>query len=353
MKSDVYFVQVTSNDDKARAAALKKVAGGSGFCDDYKNDEIIPVKITLGDSACAYNVKPELVSAVIREITGKKAKPFLFDTSVIYKGQRQNAIDHMRLAQAKGFDHGRIGAPFIIADGLLGQDGREFKIEGRNITKVKVPSFVGMLDSLVVLSHATGHIVSGFAGALKNVAMGMSCRATKQVQHSSLKPEVVRNKCTACACCINICPVQAIELKEGIADIDKKTCIGCGECLCACKFDAISINWHEDPKIFCRRMDEVAKFILSKFKNKFFITFALDITKECDCISDKNDTMISPSLGIFASRDAVSVDKAVVDHALEEGKSDFLVKVKDVYEDMFDYAEEIGAGSKDYNLIKL
>ena len=269
MRSKVYFSRVESNEAAERAAALKNLLEKSGLFNGIKKEEIVPVKVTIGDSACVYHLNPELVKLVISEIKKQQAKPFLFDTSVIYPGQRQNAVDHLNLAQSKGFGHTRVGAPFIVADGVFGQDGKEFQLEAPGIKKIRTPSFVGMLDSLVVLSHVTGHIVSGYAAAMKNVAMGMSCRATKQVQHSSLKPSVVEKKCTGCGCCFVICPVAAIALNDKKAFVNQKICLGCAECLCACKFDAIYINWHEEPDIFCKKMVEVANFILSKFKNKF------------------------------------------------------------------------------------
>lgn len=353
MKSDVYFAEVNSKDKEARAAAFKKLLGRVKDSLRYSKDEIVPVKITIGDSGCVYNISPQLVGMLISIVKNSGAKPFVFDTSVIYKGQRQNAVDHLNLAEAKGFSHKNIGAPFIIADGLLGQDGKEFTCGSEYINKMRLPSFVGMLDSLVVLSHPTGHIVSGFAGAIKNVAMGMSCRATKQVQHSSLKPGVIEKNCTACACCIKICPVSAIAFKGKKAFIDKNICIGCGECLCACKFDAININWQEDASVFGRRMVEVAGQVLSKFKNKLFINFAFDITKECDCISGKDEKMISDDLGIFASEDPLSVDKATVDIALKYSKAGRLKGISNVYEDTFSYAAGKGLGNTEYNLISL
>ncbi|MFH1440984.1 MAG: DUF362 domain-containing protein [Candidatus Omnitrophota bacterium] len=353
MKSDVYFIKVESSDAAERLLALKKLFEKINPFSVYQQDEFIPIKVTIGDSACVYNMHPDLARWVVKEIKDKGAKPFLFDTSVIYHGQRSNAVDHLNLAQYKGFGHSKIGAPFIVADGVFGQDGREFEIKYKDISKIKVPSFVGMLDSLVVLSHATGHIVSGYAGAIKNVAMGMSCRSTKQVQHSSLKPSVIENKCTACGCCIKICPVNAISFKNNKAFIDQKVCIGCGECLCACKFDAIYINWHEEPKVFCRRMAEVAGFILSKFKNKFFINFAFDITKECDCISNKDEQMISSDLGILASSDILSLDKATADLANKNKQGEFLDNSKGVYDGLFEYASEIGLGNLEYNLIEV
>ena len=353
MKSDVYLIEVNSSDIEQRILALERLLNKVNPFSEYQKYEFIPVKVTVGDSACIYHISPELVKAVIARIKKHKAKPFLFDTSVIYKGERQNALDHLSLVQNKGFAHSRVGAPFIIADGLLGQDGREFELNSADIKKIKLPSFVGMLESLLVLTHATGHILSVYAGAIKNVAMGMSCRATKQVQHSSLKPTVIAKKCSACNCCVVICPAGAISYKNEKAFINQEICLGCGECLCACKFDAININWEEDVNTFCKRMADVAGFILSKFKNKFFITFAWDITKECDCISDKNEKKISDDIGILASADILSLDKATADLIGRDEKSGYLRKSKDVYEKMFTYAANKGLGNLEYNLIKL
>lgn len=353
MKSDVYFVKIDASDSGARIRALKELLTAINPFSGYQNREFIPVKITIGESGCNYNLAPQLLRPILSAIKEKGAKPFLFDTSVIYHGQRQNAVDYLTLAQNKGFSYSKVGAPFIIADGLFGQDGKEFALAGPNIKKIKVPAFVGMLDSLVTVSHVTGHILSAYAGAIKNVAMGMSCRPTKQVQHSSLKPHILKDKCTACGCCIEICPVKAISFKDSKAFIDPGLCVGCGECLCACKFDAVFLNWKEDNAIFCKRMVEVANFVLSKFKNKLFFNFALDITKECDCMSTKDEEMICADLGIFASSDILSLDKATADLASKDGQSNFLAAKKDSYEAMFRYAQDTGMGNLEYNLIKI
>ncbi len=353
MKSKVYFAKVETGDSKNRVSALKRILEACQDSLEYRKNELVPVKLTIGEPACVYNLKPELVKIVIQEIKKKQAKPFLFDTSVIYSGQRQNAVDHLSLAQSKGFSPAEVGAPFIIADGLLGQDGKEYAIKAEHIDKIKVPAFVGMLESLVVLSHVTGHIVSGYAAAIKNVAMGMACRPTKQVQHSSLKPSIIVKKCTACGCCMKICPVGAITFQNERAFIDQKICVGCAECISACKFDAVYINWHEDAHIFCKRMVEVANFVLSKFRQKFYLNFALDITKECDCISNKSDMMISGNLGIFASSDIVSLDKATSELAYQHKQTDFLKNTRDIYAGMFDYAAEKGLGNLEYELVNL
>jgi uncharacterized Fe-S center protein len=350
MKSIVYFARLSGSDPKQRLSALTRLLEASAGELKYRTDEIIPVKLTIGDSQCVHYVKPELVKVVISALKAKKTRPFLFDTSVIYKGERQNAVDHLTLANNKGFGHSRVGAPFIIADGLFGADGKEYQIKSDCVHKVKVPSFVGSSDSIVVLSHVTGHILSGFAAAIKNVAMGVCCRPTKQVQHSSVRPSVFSDKCTSCGCCIKICPVSAISWKERKAYIDKDKCVGCGECLCACKFDAISISFEEEVDIFCRRIADTAAFILSKFKNRFFINFAFDITKECDCISSKSDEVISRDIGILASSDIVSVDKATADLANKEKDVFLEAQGKPEYHAMFEYAARCGLGDIGYKL---
>lgn len=350
MKSDVYLVKLTDKSPKGRAEALSRLLKEVSPLLKYENDEIVPVKLTVGDSQCVYHVAPELVKLVIAELKAKKARPFIFDTNVIYKGERFNAVDHMTLVNNKGFGHSKIGAPFIVADGLLGQDGKEYEIGARHIKKIKVPSFIGMLDSLVVLSHITGHILSGYAGAMKNVAMGMACKPTKQVEHSSVKPQVKQVKCTSCGCCIKICPVNAISWQDKKAHIDQAVCVGCGECLCSCKFDAIGVNWREEVPVFMERMTEVAGFILPKFKNRFFINFAFDVTKECDCISAKGEQVICSDLGILASNDIVSLDKATVD--LLNKEKDIFLKAQNTseYYNMFEYAAKKGIGNLEYDL---
>lgn len=352
-KSDVYFIELKSNDLGLRRIALSRLLNRVDVLAQYQKDEMVAVKLTIGDSACVYNVSPDLIKIIVAQIKLKNAKPFIFDTNVIYSGQRQNAIDHLSLAQNKGFSQTKTGAPYIVADGLLGQDGKEFETGSRVINKIKAPSFIGLLDSLVVVSHVTGHIIAGYAGAIKNVAMGMVCRPTKLALHSSIKPHTIKDKCTMCKACILICPIGAIELKSGHVNINTDLCIGCGECLCACRFNAIFIDWHIDADIFAERLVDTAWFILSKFKNKFFINFAFDITTECDCISDKNEKMVSNNIGILASSDILALDKATMD--LIDTHQGVLRKERPqgVFSKMFSSAAEKGLGNLEYNLIKI
>jgi len=351
VKTPVYFFPVRETALEKRRAALERILQEVAPRLGLKENEIVPVKITIGDGACVHHMHPQLVRTVVGAVKDRGAKPFLFDTSVIYQGQRQNAVDHLNLVQKKGFGAAETGAPFVVADGVLGRDGTQHRIDGRHIASIKVPSFVGYLESLLVLSHSTGHIFTGYAAAIKNVAMGMACRPTKQVEHSSMKPAVTPAACTACGSCVRICPVEAVAIgKAGKAVIDQKKCVGCGECLCACTFDAIAVNWDEDIDVFHERMVDVARFVLAQFKKKLFITFAFDITKECDCISTKDDAMVMPNLGILASEDIVAIDQAAVDMI---GDANPYLQEHRAYRHMLDYAAEVGLGNREYDLIEV
>lgn len=48
--------------------------------------------------------------------------------------------------------------------------------------------------------------------------------------------------CTGCGACINICPVAAIRLEDGIAVIDHAVCDLDGICIPACPVAAIQLK---------------------------------------------------------------------------------------------------------------
>jgi len=351
MRSEVYWSKLKNG--RSSSVSLKTLLERiEPYLSEFKKDSFVGIKMTIGDEKNTGYLKPEIVRVLVETLKQKGVKPFVFDTNVIYKGKRQNAVDHLNLAYRKGFTPENLGCPYIIADSVFGTDSKAIKVDLKNIKEIKVPSLVEVLEDLVVLSHVTGHIMSGYAASIKNVAMGMASRAGKQIQHSSLKPEVIRKTCTFCECCIRICPASAISEKNEKAFINSSKCIGCCECISACKFNAIKINWKEDVNIFAERMTEYAYGILSRIKRKIFINFACDITEECDCISG-DDPKIVDDIGILASQDILAVDKACFD-ILTEKEDVFSRKGKiKTHLHQFKYAQKIGLGRLDYKLIEI
>jgi len=351
MKAEVYFSKLKKGQGRADClkALLSRIAP---YLSEFRKDSFVGIKMTIGDKKSKGYLKPDIVRIIVEHLKKHGIKPFVFDTNVIYTGERQNAVDHLNLAYQKGFTPDNLGCPYIIADSVFGTDSKSIKVDFENIKEIKVPSLISVLEDLIVLSHITGHIMSGFAGSIKNVAMGMASRAGKQIQHSSLKPTINPENCTLCRACIIMCPASAIHELRGTAYINPHLCVGCCECIHFCKFNAINVNWHEDANIFVERMAEYAKGILSRIKRKVFINFAIDITEECDCIAG-DDPKIAEDAGIFASKDILALDKACFDT---------LAKHKDIFSrygkmkahlHLFEYARKIRLGNLDYELIEL
>lgn len=53
-------------------------------------------------------------------------------------------------------------------------------------------------------------------------------------------PKVDIDSCTGCGICVDACPVEAIEIDNGIAKIIEETCTNCRTCVDECPMEAIS-----------------------------------------------------------------------------------------------------------------
>lgn len=57
------------------------------------------------------------------------------------------------------------------------------------------------------------------------------------------KAIVTTDMCVACGCCVNICPINAIEIWKGImAKVHTEKCVGCGKCAKECPASIITIQ---------------------------------------------------------------------------------------------------------------
>ncbi|MDP3057981.1 MAG: DUF362 domain-containing protein, partial [bacterium] len=261
--------------------------------------DFVAIKLSVGEENNDTHLKGALAKVLVDHVYRKKAYPFLAETSTLYKGERMNAVKHSMHAHKHGFGIEEIGAPFIMVDGLLGNSEIDVKIDGELFKSVKIAREAVLSDVIITLSHPTGHMVTGLGSCLKNLGMGLASRMGKMRQHSALKPEVIRSKCTACLKCIEWCPEDVITEDAGKARIDAQKCIGCGECLAVCRFDAIKYDWNADPSYLQKAMAEYAYGSLhNKLKKSFHFSVLVDMTKDCDCMSRKQHKII-PDLGIL------------------------------------------------------
>jgi hypothetical protein len=293
--------------------------------------------------------------------------PFLTDTNTLYRGTRSNAVEHIRTAILHGFDYAVAGAPVIIADGLNGKNVRRVEIQKKHFTEVSIAGDIAAADSMIVLSHFKGHITSGFGGAIKNLGMGCAPREGKRAQHNA-RSFTIPEKCSGCAACMKVCPEKAICVQKKKSVINQELCIGCFECMHACPDHAIDINWEMEVPQFIERLVEYAYGAVVGKENKIgFMNFLIRITPDCDC-SPYSDAPIVPDIGILASKDPVAIDAASFDLVNQQQRyTDSLLtahhhkggdKFKGVHAQtdgyrQVQYAEEIGLGSIDYNLVRI
>ena len=355
MDQEVFFLPVKQKEDPASLAKrLRALCDSSRLGSLFKKDDFIGVKTHFGEHGNTTFIHPLLVKAIVDRLLYMGARPFLTETSTLYRGRRTNAYDHICLAQEHGFGFDRMRIPIIMADGLYGDSEIGIDIEGKHFKRVNIASEIAKLQGLVIISHLTGHMAAGFGCAIKNVGMGLASRKGKLKQHSVMSPEISAHRCTACGMCIEWCPKDTISMENGKAFIHKENCIGCGECLAVCSYGAVLYDWKRESGALQEMMAEHAAGVIKAVQgNIIYFNFLIQITKDCDCQNGGKN--VSRDIGIVVGRDIVAVEKATYDLFLQaNGKPiqeytyphvDPLLQVK--------HAAELGLGSIEYRIVEV
>ncbi|RLC46379.1 MAG: hypothetical protein DRH57_06170 [Candidatus Cloacimonadota bacterium] len=355
MKSKVYFIDFTTSFSYTIFDKLKCIAERSHLTDIFAVKDNVAVKLHFGEYGNFGNVNARYVRFFIDLIKSSGARPFLTDTNTLYTGERSNSVDHLNNAVRNGYDYSVVNAPIIIADGLYGMSEIELESNSSFTEFAYIASDIYYADAMLVISHTTGHEVTGYGGALKNVGMGCASRKGKMDMHSTSAPIVKEKKCTGCAKCVKWCPVNAIQIINKKAKINKDLCIGCSECISVCPFKAIGIEWNQASDIINAKIVDYAYACLKNKQNKvFYVNFLNNITNLCDCTPIHGIKEI-PDIGILFSSDIVSIDKASLDLINESAGYNLFQKLhpKANVEKQLIYAEKLGLGCIEYEIIKV
>ncbi len=351
MKPKVYFIELKDGATPAQQAeAMKKLYDFAGVSAIISEHDFVAIKVHVGEEGNTTHMKPEVVRVIADEVKAKGGLAFLTETSTLYKGERSNAVKHLLHAHKMGFGVETTGIPFIMSDGLLGNSEGKVTINGELHEKVEIASEIIGTDVILSVSHVTGHMVTGIGACIKNLGMGLASKKGKRQQHSSMYPSI-KNSCVLCKKCIEWCPVYAIIEKDKKAWIIQEKCIGCGECLTVCRYDAVEFDWGAEAGYTQKSMAEHALGVI-KGKKCFFFNLLIDMTKDCDCFDVAQEKLI-PDIGIIASNDPVAIDMASLDITLKHNRNTIaqmsyrnqnaLIQIE--------HGVKIGLGSKEYELV--
>ena len=261
----------------------------------------VAVKISTGEPGGHNFLNPSLIKGLVQKLNGT-----IVECNTAYKGRRNTSEDHLKAAEEHGFT---AIAPVDIMDA----DGEmEIPVEnGRHLQVNYVGSHLKNYDSMLMLSHFKGHAMGGYGGALKNMSIGVASRNGKAWIHS--------------------------------AGFTKDP----------------DILWSNLPEqnAFLESMAEADLSVIHYMKgNIVYINVVNNLSVDCDCSSHPEEPCMK-DIGILASLDPVALDEACLDLIYQSNDSgrDHLVERIERQNGRYiiPYAEQIGVGCKEYELISL
>ena len=264
----------------------------------------VGVKVSTGEDGAKGYLKADLIGPLVKKLNGT-----IIECNTAYPGARNNAEAHLKVAEKHGF------TTFANVD-IMDAEG-EFKIPVKNGKHLKY-DIIGenfkKYDSILNLAHGKGHAMGGFGANLKNQSIGIASRNGKAYIHSCGQDE---NPDTAWSR-----PYEQIDFIESMAEA----------------------------------ANAVADYIKDNNKQIAYITVMNALSVDCDCDAHQGDPVMA-DLGIVASLDPVANDQAFIDmvwHSTDPGAHLLQERVdRQLGREILPYAESIGLGSRDYELVEL
>ncbi len=108
--------------------------------------------------------------------------------------------------------------------------------------------------------NCSGCGVCKLACSLKNFKQVAPSRAVLRIEGLFPAPGIYQiHFCDQCGICAEACPVEAIELEDGIYRINEEECTACHDCVEACPHSVMIITPEDDMPAKCILCGECAK----------------------------------------------------------------------------------------------
>lgn len=257
----------------------------------------VAVKISTGEPPASNYLRPELIGDLVQLLDGT-----IVECNTAYGGSRSSVAMHKQVAEDHGFT--------AIADfDLLDEDGEvEWPVTGgTRLNRAIVGSHAENYSDWVILSHFKGHAMAGFGGAIKNVAIGMSSPSGKVYVHTA----------------------------------GTKT--------------SGSI-WYNDQNAWLEALGEMVTGVRDHVgaDHIIYINVMNRLSVDCDCDGNPAEPDMH-DIGILASFDPVALDQACIDLVYQAEDSASLIERIESRNGIhtLEHAEEIGLGSRTYELVNI
>ena len=265
----------------------------------------VGIKVSTGEEGSKGYLKADLIKPLVDKLNGT-----IIECNTAYPGKRNTAEDHMKVAKDHGFVD--MGQGVEIMDGI-----GEFKIpvnKGKHLKYDIVGKGFEHYDSILNLAHGKGHAMGGFGANLKNQSIGIASRNGKAYIHSCGQTEDP-----------DLCWSAKYEQEEFIESMAEAA-------------------------------TAVADYLKEKERPIVYITVANALSVDCDCDANQGDPVME-DIGIFASLDPVANDQAFIDaiwNSTDQGKEELKERVDSRKgRHITEYAESLGLGTTDYELIEI
>ena len=113
---DDFLLETVTGETKPYVESLRKLLGQ--FQAPFTSGDSVGIKLHWGERGNKGYLPPDYAKEIAGWLTAQGAKPFVFDTTVLYSGGRRTAEDSLNTAANHGYTAEFLGCPIIIADGM-------------------------------------------------------------------------------------------------------------------------------------------------------------------------------------------------------------------------------------------